>query len=132
MIEIRFTENLTANLRNVETFWDENQFAQGFDRLVDELTDSVVPILKRHPRMGRNFLQRQPRSVDAVAHTQKAGTKRWRQVDTEGSHPLTKQLRQLVQLWRISFAFDNAGNISLPLPNDLSPFSRIQIATTWI
>jgi hypothetical protein len=71
LIEIRFTENLTGNLRNVETFWDENQFAQGFDRLVDELTDSVVPILKHHPRMGRNFLQRQPRSVDAVARAQK-------------------------------------------------------------
>ena len=71
MIEIRLTENLTANLRVVESFWDENQFAQGFDRLIDELTDAVVPILKRHPRMGRNFLQRQPRSVDAVARMQK-------------------------------------------------------------
>ena len=71
MIEIRLTENLTANLRNVETFWDENQFAQGFDRLVDELGDSVVPILKRHPRMGRNFLQRQPASVDAATRAQK-------------------------------------------------------------
>ena len=71
MIEIRLTENLTTNLRNVETFWDENQFAQGFDRLVDELGDSVVPILKRHPRMGRNFLQRQSKSVDAVTRIQK-------------------------------------------------------------
>ena len=71
MIEIRLTENLTANLRNVETFWDENQFAPGFDRLVDELTDSVVPILKRPPRMGRNFLQRQPKSVDAATRAQK-------------------------------------------------------------
>ena len=71
MIEIRLTENLTTNLRNVETFWDENQFAQGFDRLVDELGDSVVPILKRHPRMGRNFLQRQPVSIDAATRAQK-------------------------------------------------------------
>ena len=71
MIEIRFTENLTANLRVVESFWDENQFAQGFDRLVDELTDAVVPILKRHPRMGRNFLQRQPGSIDAAMRAQK-------------------------------------------------------------
>jgi hypothetical protein len=71
LIEIRFTENLTGNLRNVEAFWDENQYPQGFDGLIDELTDSVVPIIKRHPRMGRNFLQRQPRSVDAVARIQK-------------------------------------------------------------
>ena len=71
MIEIRLTENLTANLRVVESFWDENQFAQGFDRLIDELTDAVVPILKRHPRMGRNFLQRQPVSVDSATRAQK-------------------------------------------------------------
>ena len=71
MIKIRLTENLAANLHNVETFWDENQFTQGFDRLVDELTDSVVPIFKRHPCMGRNFLQRQSRSVDAVARAKK-------------------------------------------------------------
>ena len=36
-----------------------------------KLNDSVVPILKRHPRMGRNFLQRQSRSVDLVARIQK-------------------------------------------------------------
>ena len=62
---------MAANLRNVEAFWDENQFAQGFDRLVDELTDSVVPILKRHPRMGRNFLQRQTDSVETQTRLQK-------------------------------------------------------------
>jgi hypothetical protein len=71
LIEIRFTENLAANLRHVEAFWDENQFARAFDRLVDELTDSVMPILKRHPRMGRNFLQRQSASVDAAMRAPK-------------------------------------------------------------
>jgi hypothetical protein len=73
LIEIRFTENLAGNLRNVEAFWDENQYPQGFDRLVDELTDSVVPILKRHPRIGRNFLQRQTDSVETQSRLQKLG-----------------------------------------------------------
>jgi hypothetical protein len=71
LIEIRFTENLAGNLRNVEAFWDENQFAQGFDRLVDELGDSVVPILKRHPRIGRNFLKRQTDSIETQTRLQK-------------------------------------------------------------
>jgi hypothetical protein len=71
LIEIRFTENLAGNLRNVEAFWEENQFAQGFDRLVDELGDSVAPILKRHPRIGRNFLKRQTDSTETQTRLQK-------------------------------------------------------------
>ena len=71
MIEVRYTDNLKTNLLDIEAFWDENQFPQGFDRLVDELTEPVIPNLTRHPRMGRNFLQRPPKSVETLARRQK-------------------------------------------------------------
>lgn len=51
-MEIRYTDNLIANLHNIEAFWDENEFPPGFDRLVDELSEPVIANLRRHPRMG--------------------------------------------------------------------------------
>ena len=66
MVEVRYTANFEANLRSIEAFWTENEFPQGYDRLLDELLDTVVTNLERHPRMGRSFMSRQPESIEAL------------------------------------------------------------------
>lgn len=68
---MRITDNFTRNLLGIEAFWEDRQFPQGFDRLIEELTAPVIPNLTRHPRMARNFLSRQPQSVEAVARVEK-------------------------------------------------------------
>lgn len=65
LVEVRYTANFEANLQSIEAFWIENKFAQGYDRLLDELIDTVVLNLERHPRMGRPFMSRQPDSIEA-------------------------------------------------------------------
>jgi hypothetical protein len=65
LVEVRYTANFEANLQSIEAFWIENEFPQGYDRLLDELIDTVVVNLERHPRMGRPFMSRQPNSVEA-------------------------------------------------------------------
>ena len=65
LVEVRYTANFEANLQSIEAFWTENEFAQGYDRLLDELLDTVVTNLERHPRMGRSFMSRQPESIEA-------------------------------------------------------------------
>jgi hypothetical protein len=68
LVEVGYTANFEANLQSIEAFWTENKFAQGYDYLLDELIDTVVPNLERHPRMGRPFLSRQPDSIEAKKH----------------------------------------------------------------
>ncbi|WP_077000505.1 type II toxin-antitoxin system RelE/ParE family toxin [Variovorax sp. KK3] len=64
---IRYTRNFESNLKSIESFWIESGFAPGFDRLLDGLEDSVLPILQRHPRIGRPFARREARSAEAQA-----------------------------------------------------------------
>ena len=71
MTPIRSTANFSANLDSIEAFWGECQFAQGHDRLLVELAGTTLAHLQHHPRMGRDFLQRPPDSIDAQARLQK-------------------------------------------------------------
>lgn len=64
---LRFTANFAANLAEIEAYWSACGFPQGYDRLLDELGDIVIPSLERFPGMGRDFLARQPDSVEAVS-----------------------------------------------------------------
>jgi hypothetical protein len=64
---VHFTANFEANLSAIEAFWADNAWPVGFDKLLDELTDTTVPNLERFPQMGRNFLQqRRATSVEAL------------------------------------------------------------------
>lgn len=65
LAEVRYTANFELNLQSIERFWIENGRIQGYDRLLDELIDTVLVNLERHPRMGRPFMLRQPDSVEA-------------------------------------------------------------------
>ena len=70
-VTIRFTANFEANLTLIETFWTKNEHPQGFDRLLDELGDTVIPNLERIPVMGKPFLKSQAESVEALARLEK-------------------------------------------------------------
>ncbi len=70
-IVVRFTGNFEANLTLIEAFWIENEHPQGFDRLLDELGETVIPNLERFPAMGRPFLKNQAESVEALARLEK-------------------------------------------------------------
>lgn len=65
------TENFTANLREILVFWDEREYPAGFDALLAELGNPVLPNLKRRRCMGRQLRNRQPKSVDSLARIEK-------------------------------------------------------------
>jgi plasmid stabilization system protein ParE len=64
-MRIRFTANVLANLDAIDAFLVENGNPYGYDGLLAELDDVVLPNLSRFPRMGRLFLERVPDSVEA-------------------------------------------------------------------
>lgn len=63
---VRLTANFERNLEEVEAFLSEAGAPQAFDALLDELTQTVIPNLERFPGMGRPFLERPVRSVEAA------------------------------------------------------------------
>jgi hypothetical protein len=65
VLEVRYTANFETNLQSIEIFWADNKYPAGYDRLLDELIDTVVTHLERHPRLGRSFMSRSPESVEA-------------------------------------------------------------------
>jgi hypothetical protein len=67
---IRFTPNFEDNLAQIEAFWDDNQFPAGYDRLLGELTDTTIPTLEQHPRLGRPFFDRTPQTQQAKKKAQ--------------------------------------------------------------
>lgn len=71
MIQIRKTANYSANLDRIEDYWYSCQFPLGYDRLLVELAGTVVLNLQNHPRIGRNFLQRQSESIETQTRLQK-------------------------------------------------------------
>lgn len=66
-MSIKFTANFEANLEAIEAFYLDADAAQAYDRLLDELGDTILPNLEQFPRMGRPFLDRPPDSVEAAS-----------------------------------------------------------------
>ena len=74
-VAVKFTANFEANLASIDAFLTKGEFAQGYDRLLDELGDVVVPNLERFPAMGRPFLTRVTQSVEALTIADRLGAK---------------------------------------------------------
>lgn len=62
---VKLTAHFERNLEEIEAFLLEAEIPQAFDVLLNELTDTVIPNLERFPGMGRFFLERPARSVEA-------------------------------------------------------------------
>jgi len=71
LIQIRATANFVANLDSIDAYWDACQFPAGYGRLLTELANTALVHLQNHPRMGRNFMNRQSQSVETLARAQK-------------------------------------------------------------
>jgi len=63
---VKFTANFEANLDIIHAFWAKSDYPQGYDRLLNELGDTVIPNLERFPAMGRPFMARRAESIEAV------------------------------------------------------------------
>jgi plasmid stabilization system protein ParE len=59
---VRITANFQANLDSIREFLVEQQAEIGFSSLVTRLFEEVIPNLGRFPKMGRDFLARDPLS----------------------------------------------------------------------
>jgi plasmid stabilization system protein ParE len=61
---VRLTANFEANLDGIADFWTEREAPQAYARLLEELGDTVIANLERHPRIGRKFFERTAHSVE--------------------------------------------------------------------
>ena len=64
-LAVKITANFERNLDEIERFLTDADATQFFDALLDELSSTVIPNIERFPKMGRNFLDRPARSIEA-------------------------------------------------------------------
>lgn len=67
LYRVEFTASFLERLDAIEAFLTEADAGFAFDRLLDELRDTVLPNLQRFPRIGRPYLSDPPQSVEALA-----------------------------------------------------------------
>ena len=92
MIPIRSTANFSANLDSIEAFWDACEFPEGHGKLLAELASTTLVHLQHHPRMGRDFLKRQPESIEVQARLQKLDAL----LRTQGAGTQNTEIREVV------------------------------------
>lgn len=61
---VRITANFEANLAQIAAYWAEQGAPRNYLNLIEELTDTVIGNLERHPRIGRNFFARSAQSAE--------------------------------------------------------------------
>jgi plasmid stabilization system protein ParE len=64
-VTVRITRNFEHNLDDIEAFLTQAEAPEAFDRLLDELSERVIPMLERHPDIGRDHLARSADSLEA-------------------------------------------------------------------
>lgn len=64
-IAVKLTANFERNLEEIEQFLIDAEATPAYDGLLDELLATVIPNLERFPAMGRSFMERPLRSVEA-------------------------------------------------------------------
>lgn len=62
---VKVAANFETNLEAIEVFLAKAGATPAFTTLLGELADSIIPNLERFPEMGRLFLDRPARSVEA-------------------------------------------------------------------
>ncbi|MBI5430933.1 MAG: type II toxin-antitoxin system RelE/ParE family toxin [Nitrosomonadales bacterium] len=63
-VTVKLTANFERNLEEIAAFLDGAGAPQVYDRLLDDLADTLIPNLERFPAMGRLFLERSVCSVE--------------------------------------------------------------------
>ncbi len=65
--KVEVTASFLARLDSIEKFLAEVDALSAFDKLVARLQTTVIPNLRRFPRMGRPYLEEPPQSTEALA-----------------------------------------------------------------
>jgi plasmid stabilization system protein ParE len=64
---VDLTASFLERLESVEAFLRDAEAPLAYDALLAALRDTVVPNLRRFPRMGRRYLDQPPQSAEAIA-----------------------------------------------------------------
>lgn len=67
LYRVELTASFLARLDSIEAFLVEAGAGFAFDALLAELRATVIPNLRRFPRMGRRYLANPPQSAEAMA-----------------------------------------------------------------
>jgi len=63
---VELTASFLERLDSIEAFLLEADAGFAFDALLDELRNTVIPNLRRFPRIGRRYLDTPPQSAEAL------------------------------------------------------------------
>ena len=64
---VELTASFVERLDAIEAFLVQADASLAFDKLLDELRTTVIPNLRRFPRIGRRYLANPPQSAEALA-----------------------------------------------------------------
>jgi plasmid stabilization system protein ParE len=67
LYRVELTASFLERLESIEAFLVEADAGFAFDDLLAELRDTVIPNLRRFPRIGRRYLGNPPQSAEALA-----------------------------------------------------------------
>ena len=67
LFRVELTASFLERLAAIEAFLTEADAAFAYDRLLDGLRSTVIPNLRRFPRIGRRYLDQPPQSAEALA-----------------------------------------------------------------
>jgi hypothetical protein len=67
VVRVELTAGFLERLAAIESFLTEADAGAAYDRLLDELRTTVIPNLRRFPRIGRRYLDQPPQSAEALA-----------------------------------------------------------------
>ena len=67
LYRVKLTASFLERLDAIESFLAEADAAFAFDTLLAELRTTVIPNLRRFPRIGRRYLANPPQSAEALA-----------------------------------------------------------------
>lgn len=65
-VEVELTASFVERLESIEAFLAEADAPQAYDKLLDGLRRTVIPNLRRFPRIGRRYLDQPPQSAEAM------------------------------------------------------------------
>lgn len=65
-VSVELTASFLERLNSIESFLTESDAHAAYDELLAALRTQVIPNLRRFPRIGRRYLDRPPRSVEAL------------------------------------------------------------------
>ena len=69
-MQVRITDNFTANLSVIEQFLEVAGASHTFDMLLANLRNTLIPNLEQHPQLGRLLLEKPSLSVESLQKKQ--------------------------------------------------------------